>query len=205
MRRQGFAPQTDSVRSKKSSRYFFEYLSERLIKLGLSPSKYNPCLFMNDKLLMIIYVDNILIYGRKGKESQIDDLIDALKREEVALHKEGTAEGYLGVDLKRNGNQVTLQQKGLTQRVIEALGLDSKTSMPCDTPAKTAALGKDVDGDNASGHINYPSIIGMLLYLEHSHPDISFATHKCARYTHLTKEVSQDPYKNLKVSQGNFG
>jgi hypothetical protein len=78
---------------------------------------------MNDKLIVIIYVDDILIYGRKGKESQIDDLIDELKREEVALHKEGTAEGYLGVDIKRDGNQVTLHQRGLTQRVIEALGL----------------------------------------------------------------------------------
>ena len=172
---------------KQSPRYFFEYLSERLIKLGLSPSRYDPCLFMNDKLIVIIYVDDILIYGRKGRESQIDDLIDELKREEVALHKEGTAEGYLGVEIKRDGNQVTLHQRGLTQRVIEALGLDSKTSTPCDTPANTAALGKDVDGDNASGHVNYPSVIGMLLYLEHSHPDISFATHQCARYTHSPK------------------
>lgn len=57
---------------------------------------------MNDKLIVIIYVDDILIYGRKGRESQIDDLIDELKREEVALHKEGTAEGYLGVDIKRD-------------------------------------------------------------------------------------------------------
>ena len=60
---------------KQSPRYFFEYLSERLIKLGLSPSKNNPCLFMNDKLIVIIYVDNILIYGCKGQECQIDDLI----------------------------------------------------------------------------------------------------------------------------------
>jgi hypothetical protein len=63
---------------------------------------------MNDKLIVIIYVDNILIYGCKGKESQIDELIEALKREEVALHKEGTAEGYLGVDIKHKGNQDTL-------------------------------------------------------------------------------------------------
>jgi hypothetical protein len=149
---------------------------------------------MNDKLIVIIYVDDILIYGPKGKESQIDDLIEALKREEVALHKEGTAEGYLGVNIKRDGNQVTLtqQQKGLTQRVIEALGLDSKTLTPCDTSAETAALGKDVDGDNASGHINYPSVIGMLLYLEHNRPDISFATHQCARYTHLPKRSHEN-------------
>jgi hypothetical protein len=59
--------------------------------------------------------------------------------------------------------------------------------MPVDTPADTAALGKNIDGEKASGGINYPSIIGILLYLEHSHPDISFATHQCARYTLLPK------------------
>jgi hypothetical protein len=135
---------------------------------------------MNENLIVIIYVDDILIYGGNGKESQIDDLIEALKRDEVALHKEGTAEGYLGVDIKRDGNQITLQQKGLSQCIIEALGLDSKYSTPCDTPAKTAALGKDVDDKQASGSINYPSMIGMLLYLEHSRPDVH-ATLTCLR------------------------
>jgi hypothetical protein len=57
----------------------------------------------------------------------------------MALHKEGTAEGYLGVNIKQKGNQVTLQQKGLTQRIIEALSLDSKYSMPVDTPTNIAA------------------------------------------------------------------
>ncbi len=180
---------------KQSSRYFFEYISERLIKLGLSPSKYDPSLFMNDKMIVIIYVDDILIYGRRGEESQIDELIEALKKEEVALHKEGTAEGYLGVDIQRDGNRITLQQRGLTQRIIEALGLDSKYSTSCHTPAETAALGKDVDGENASGHINYPSVIGMLLYLEHSRPDISFATHQCARYTHSPKLSHENALK----------
>ncbi len=63
----------------------------------------------------------------------------------MALHKEGTAERYLGVDIKQGGNQVTLRQKGLTQRIIEALSLDSKYSTPVDTPTNTAALGKDID------------------------------------------------------------
>lgn len=78
---------------------------------------------MNDKLIVIIYVDDILIYGRKGRESQIDDLIDELKREEVALHKEGTAEGYLGVDIKRDGRYI----RGVSLSVLlKPLGLTPK-------------------------------------------------------------------------------
>ncbi len=140
---------------------------------------------------MIIYVDNILIYGCHEKD--IDELIEKLQKEDVALHKEGTA--YLGANIKREGNQVTLQQKGLTQHSIEALGLDSKYSTPVNTPANTAALKKDINGEEASGSINYPSIIGMLLYLEHSRPDISFTTHQCARYTHSPKLSHENALK----------
>ncbi len=144
---------------------------------------------------MIIYVDNILIYRRH--EKYINDLVEKLKKEDMALHKKGTAEGYLGVDIKQEGNQVTLQQKGLTQHIIEALGLDSKYSMPVDTPANTAALGKDIDGEDTSGSFNYPTIIGMLLYLEHSRHDISFATHQCIKYTHLPKLSHENALKKI--------
>jgi hypothetical protein len=64
----------------------------------------------------------------------------------VALHIEGTAEGYLGVNIKQDGNHITLQQRGLSLHIIEALCLNSKYSTPVDTPADTAALGKDIDG-----------------------------------------------------------
>ena len=96
--------------------------------------------------------------------------------------------GYLGVDIQRNGDKITLLQEGLTKRIIAALGLDSKYSTPVDTPAEAAALGRDVDGKDTSGRINYASVVGMLLYLGHSRPDISFATHQCARYTHSPKQ-----------------
>jgi hypothetical protein len=150
---------------------------------------------MSTSLIVIIYVDNILIYGQRNKD--ITKLIKQLQKEEVALHCEGTAEGYLGNDIQWNGSQLTLLQQGLTKRIIKALGLDSKFSTPTDTPVGTAALGKDVDGKEASGSINYASVIGMLLYLGHSRPDISFATHQCAQYTHSPKQSHEDGIKRI--------
>jgi hypothetical protein len=48
-------------------------------------------------LIVIIYVNNILIYGKN--ENEINSFIKQMKTEDVALHKEGTAKGYLGVDI----------------------------------------------------------------------------------------------------------
>ena len=120
-----------------------------------------------------------------------------MKTEDLALHKKGIAKGYLGVDIQRNGNQITFTQLGLTEQIIEALGLNLKYSTAVVTPAEKAALGKDIDKPPASGQVNYASVIGMLLYLGHSHPNIAFATHQCACYTFAPKKSHEDALKRI--------
>jgi hypothetical protein len=150
---------------------------------------------MNKSIIIIVYVNDILIYGRS--EAEIDKLIECLKNDNIALHKEGTVEGYLGVDIQREGVNISLKREGFTKRIIQALGLDMKCSTPVDTPAETPALGKDTEGKEASGNINYASVVGMLLYLGHTCPDISFATHQCARYNHSPKQSHEDALKRI--------
>jgi hypothetical protein len=142
---------------------------------------------MNKSIIVIVYVNDILIYGRF--EVEIDTLIKSLKNDNIALHKEGIAEGYLGVDIQRDGDNILLKQEGLTKRIIQALGLDTKYSTPIDTPVETLALGKDIDGKEASG---------KLLYLGHTRPVISFATHQCARYNHSPKQSHEDALKRIR-------
>lgn len=166
----------------QSPRHFFTYLTDRLVKQGLQQSSIDPCLFLAPDLMVIVYVDDLLVYAKT--DEVIDRFVLSMQTEEVALRREGTAEGYLGVDIRREHSSVSLTQSGLTKRIIAALGLDNKYSTPCSTPAETAPLPKDDNGEPASGMINYASVVGMLLYLcGHSRPDISFAVHQCARYT----------------------
>ncbi len=120
-----------------------------------------------------------------------------MKTEYVALNKEGSADGYLGVDIQCNGRHITFTQVGLMKRIIDALSLDSKHSTAVATPAEKAALGKDIDGPPASGQVNYASMIGSLLYLGHSRPDITFATHQCARYTFAPKQSQENALKRI--------
>jgi hypothetical protein len=179
----------------QSPQYFYKYFTEHLIKQGLTPSNFDPCLFLSSTPIVIIYVNDILIYGKD--EKKIDNFIVRMKTEDVALNKEGTKEGYLGVDIQQHKNQITFTQIGLTKRIIEALGLDSKFTTAVATPAEKAALGKDVDGPPVSGQVNYASVIGMLLYVGHSCPDIAFATHQCAHYTFAPKQLHEDGLKRI--------
>ena len=62
---------------KQSPRYFFEYITERLVKQNLHALKFDPCLFMNNSLIVIIYVNDKLIYAQT--EVEIDSLIEIWK------------------------------------------------------------------------------------------------------------------------------
>ncbi len=75
---------------KQSPWYFFQYVTELLIKQGLTASKLDPCLFISKSLIVIIYVDGILIHGKSDDE--INELMERLKQDDIALCHEGTAE-----------------------------------------------------------------------------------------------------------------
>jgi hypothetical protein len=174
---------------KQAPRYFFRYLTKRLQskEIGLKQSERDPCLFVGKSVIAVVYVDDILFFAKD--DAAIQNVIDLLKAKGVAIRWEGTAEGFLGVDIERTTTasgqpQITLLQKGLTKRIITALGLDSSLSTSISTPAEAAPLPKDTNGEPASGNINYAATVGMLLYLSgHSRPDIAFAVHQVARYT----------------------
>ena len=69
------------------------------------------------------------------------------------------------------------------------------------TPTKfEAPLGIDVNGSEAKRDWPnlYASFIGMMFYLaSNTRPDISFAVHQCARFTHNTKVSPETAVKRI--------
>ena len=171
---------------KQAPRNFFKYLKKHLQHQGLKQSNHDPCLFIGDKVTVIVYVDDILFFAEEDDE--INFVIANLQKQDIQIRREGTAEGFLGVAVDRyledGKHKIKLTQEGLAKRVVEALGLCNNYSTKISTPAEAGPLPKDADGDPPAGTFNYGSVIDMLLYLcGHSRPDIAFAVHQCARYT----------------------
>jgi hypothetical protein len=141
----------------------------------------DPCLFIGKHVIVVIYIDDLLFFSKSI--DTIDSPISALHDEGIWIRKEGSAEGFFGVNVTHatSSRCITLTQTGLTQCIVEALGLCSRSSTALSTPAESAPLPKDSEGDLASGAFNYAAVVGMLLYLcRHSRPDITFAIHQCA-------------------------
>ena len=120
-----------------------------------------------------------------------------MQDDDVLLRRAGTAEGYLCIKLEHDGDMTILTQPGLIKQIIEALGLCNKYSTEISTPTESVALPRDGDGQPISGVINYSSVIGMLLYLRHTRPDIAFAVHQCARCTFEPKQSHEKALKRI--------
>ena len=172
---------------KQSPRNFFNFIKGKLEKVGFeSQEQIDPCLFVSDKVIALVYVDDTLFFS--PKKEYIDEAIKKLEDEEVAIQREESVAGFLGVHIHRDeaNNTIKLTQVGLTQRIVDALDIGNLP--PKLTPAVKDPLGKDPDGDPPNGTFSYPSVVGMLLYLSgHSRPDIQFAVSQCARFIHGTK------------------
>ena len=172
---------------KQSPRNFFQHLKCKLEKAGLeSNPDLDPCLFISDKVVCLVYVDDTLFFS--PKEEYIDEIIAKLRADEMELEEESSVAGFLGVNMTYDKvrNTVTLTQEGLTKRIIEALNIEHMPKK--ETPAIHEPLVKDESGDPPDGVYSYSSVIGMLQYLQgHSRPDITYAVSQCARFTHSPK------------------
>ena len=86
-----------------------------------------------------------------------------------------------GIHIERTSDHVKLTQKGLAQRVIEALQMEDLP--PVSTPVDKV-IGKHPEGDPPDCAFNYASVIGMLWHLcGHSRPVLGMAVSQAARFS----------------------
>jgi hypothetical protein len=173
---------------------WFETLKASLEKRGFVASQIDPCLFIHSDMLVLCFVDDLIYVGKDV--SKIDAMIANLG-EEFQLTVEEDISSFLGIQIDiLPDTAMLLTQPGLTHRVLETcLMVDCNAK---DTPASSAALGTDLSGDVFANDFSYASAIGMLMYLaSNSRPDIAFAVHQCARFTHSPKASHGDAIKRI--------
>ncbi|KAG7343789.1 reverse transcriptase RNA-dependent DNA polymerase [Nitzschia inconspicua] len=180
---------------KQSPRNYFNHLSSKLNQLGFTASDADPCLFVSDKCICLVYVDDTLLYARSQKD--LDDVVKGLRDLNMDLEEESDVAGFLGVLVdRRPDGSIVLLQEGLIARIIEALQITHLH--PKRTPYRQGVLTADLDGDPPNGTFNYASVVGMLGYLQaNSRPDLSFAVAQCARFTHSPKRSHEEALERI--------
>ncbi len=177
---------------KQSPRNFFLHLKNKLELVGFEQAtEIDPCLFISDKVICLVYVDDTLLFAHKMED--IDEALDKLVNAQgMALEIEDDVAGFLGVHIARDkhSGEIELTQRGLIDRIVQALGVSDVPTLT--TPANDV-LGSDELGDPPAGTFNYASVIGMLWYVYgHSRPDIGYAVSSAARFAFTPKRSHEE-------------
>ena len=129
---------------RQSPRMFWKYLSKAMNDVGMKTSQFDPYTFVGDRVIAVAFVENILFWSTDDK--YIQALGAKLREQGLLLEEENDAAGFLGVTMCRNQDgTLELKQTGLIDRVVEALGLDTKMATGKWTPAEATPLTKDED------------------------------------------------------------
>lgn len=175
---------------KQAAHNWFEKLKAGLEERGYhNKSDADPCVFFGKNAIILVYVDDCIVFEKKGSKAAEKLLRDLGEGpENFVFTDEGDLSKYLGVDVKKHKDgRFELTQTHLIQRFLDVVGLEEghKTKP---TPAMKPLLFKDLDGIDRKHKWNYRQAIGMLTYLQGTtRPDIAMAVHQCARFSIMPK------------------
>jgi histone deacetylase 1/2 len=177
---------------------FFLSLKDGLEARGFVQSAYDPCLFVSETVICLCYVDDCLFFSKDS--ANIDAVIESLRRPEPTsfdLNIEDDVAGFLGILMKKKDDgSIELIQTGLIDRILKVMALED--SHEKFTPSDVKPLGKDEGGDPCSEPWSYASVVGMMMYLaSNSRPDIAYAVHSCASFTHCPKRTHEKALKRI--------
>lgn len=162
-------------------------LSEFLLEHNFRKEKIDTTLFLQKEkdhsLIVQIYVDDIILESSNPK---LCEEFVKLMTEKFEMSMIGELTYFLGIEVKQMKDGIFINQAKYTWDLIKKFGMQNST--PVKTPMPVSAmLDPDINGESVNV-TEYRGMIGSLLYLTASCPDIMFATCICARYQANPKE-----------------
>ncbi|CAN1770862.1 Retrovirus-related Pol polyprotein from transposon TNT 1-94 [Linum perenne] len=173
---------------KQSPRAWFDRFTKAVKEGGYYQCQTDSTLFVKHSLtgklsILIVYVDDIIITGDDSEE------ITALKGQlarEFEIKDLGSLKYFLGIEVTRSNQGIVISQR---KYVLDLLKDTKMTNCrPVDTPMeqnRKLSQSKDIALVDKG---NYQRLVGRLIYLAHTRPDITFAVGVVSQHMHAPNE-----------------
>nr|GEV44306.1 hypothetical protein [Tanacetum cinerariifolium] len=166
---------------KQASRAWYDELSTFLLQNGFSKGTIDPKLFTrrfdDDILVVHVYVDDI-IFG--STNPRYATLFSGLMKSSFEMSMIGEMMFFLGLQVNQSLCGIFINQSNYVNEILKKYGLNT-----CDIIGTPMDIKDKLDLEQIrtpADAMKYRSIIGALMYLTSSRPDIVHTTCVCARY-----------------------
>ncbi|GKA88738.1 retrovirus-related pol polyprotein from transposon TNT 1-94, partial [Tanacetum coccineum] len=166
---------------KQAPRAWYDTLSRFLLDNNFSKGAVDPTLFTRKTgkhiLLVQIYVDDIIFASTDPKAC---DIFSNEMSSKFQMSMMGQMSFFLGLQVSQNPGGIFINQSKFALEILKKFGMDSCD--PVDTPmVDRLKLDEDPLGIPVD-QTRFRSMVGSLMYLTASRPDLVFAVCMCARY-----------------------
>ncbi|GJR12550.1 putative ribonuclease H-like domain-containing protein [Tanacetum coccineum] len=164
----------------QAPRAWYATLSTFLLKHGYRRGTIDKTLFLKkhkrDIILVQVYVDDI-IFG-STKKAWCDEF-EALMKGEFEMSAMGELTFFLGLQVQQRPDGIFISQDKYVQEILKKFDLECvrTATTPYEAPKPKS---KNEPDSPVNVHL-YRSMIGSLMYLTASRPDIMFAVSACSR------------------------
>ncbi|KAG7554602.1 Retrotransposon Copia-like N-terminal [Arabidopsis suecica] len=190
---------------KQASRQWFKKFSSSLLHMGFIKGHGDHTLFVkscgSDFLVVLVYVDDIVIASTS--EALAGSLTQNLKQQ-FKLRDLGELKYFLGLEIARNSDGISLCQRKYALELLTATGM--LACKPSSVPMIPNVKLLKTDGDLLGDKEEYRRIVGKLMYLTITRPDITYAVNKLFQFTSAPRTAHLAAvYKVLQYIKGTVG
>ncbi|KAM0029928.1 putative RNA-directed DNA polymerase [Helianthus debilis subsp. tardiflorus] len=190
---------------KQSPRAWFGRFTLAMKRYGFQQSNSDHTLFLKrrGKLVtcLIIYVDDMIITGNDKEE------MEKLKTNlftEFEMKDLGRLKYFLGIEVLRSKHGIFICQKKYILDLLAEIGMiDCK---PTDTPIMTNQKLYMEEGAELADKERYQRLVGKLIYLSHTRPDIAYAVGVVSQFMHQPQVAHMDAvWRIIRYLKGTAG
>lgn len=174
---------------KQAPRAWNSRIDDHLLKLGFKKSLSEATLYIkatpnNDVLIVSLYVDDLLV---TGSESKLVEEFKHQMQEVFEMTDIGEMSYFLGMEILQEQQGIFISQKKYGKEILKKFGMEN--CKPVSTPlALNEKLIKEDGSDKVDASI-YRSLIGCLMYLTATRPDILYAASLLSRFMQNPSEL----------------
>ncbi|GKB94890.1 ribonuclease H-like domain-containing protein, partial [Tanacetum coccineum] len=171
---------------KQAPRQWNAKLTKALTEHGFVQSKYDYSLFTksSDKvfIILLVYVDDIVIAGNDLNE--IEKFKQFLKSK-FQIKDLGKLKYFLEIEVLDNKDGICLSQRKYCLELLHEFGLLATKHVDTPLPKNATLNHTESDDDHLLVNVaNYQRLVGKLIYLTNTRPDIAYDVHCLSRFMH---------------------
>eukprot|EP00253_Pinus_taeda_P029599 PITA_29599 len=181
---------------KQVPRAWYSRIDFYLLENEFDKCEGEPTIYIKEKdgklLIVVLYVDDVIF---TGNDNYLIENFKAFMKEEFETIDMGLLRYFLGIEVDQNENGIFISQARYVNTVLGGVNMQE-----CKAAITPTVLGLKLSKEDSSKDFDpilYKSIVGSLMYLTATRPDIMFAISLISIFMERPKEAHWEAAKRI--------